>query len=185
MKPAPADSVPPPLGGRAGVILWLAQGLGAGRLPVAPGTWGSLAGLLWTAVLLASGSAIVWLLGLLGGTLASVWLCGRAEEILRQKDPQSVVIDEIIAVPLSFAGWTALRLFGSGELPSAAYFVTDGRWAGSLLVLAAFRFFDIVKPWPVYQSQSLPSGWGVTADDVLAAVYVNLLALPLLAWRGC
>jgi phosphatidylglycerophosphatase A len=40
----------------------------------------------------------------------------------------------------------------------------------------AFRFFDVLKPWPVRQSQSLPGGWGVTMDDMLAAVYVNFLA---------
>ena len=43
-------------------------------------------------------------------------------------------------------------------------------------VFAAFRFFDVLKPWPVRQSQRLPGGWGVTMDDVLAALYVNLLA---------
>lgn len=41
----------------------------------------------------------------------------------------------------------------------------------------AFRIFDVLKPWPVHQSQSPPRGWGVTMDDLLAAVYVNLVAL--------
>jgi phosphatidylglycerophosphatase A len=48
---------------------------------------------------------------------------------------------------------------------------------------AAFRFFDVLKPWPVRQSQALPGGWGVTVDDLLAALYVNLLlAVVLGAW---
>jgi phosphatidylglycerophosphatase A len=46
-------------------------------------------------------------------------------------------------------------------------------------VFAAFRFFDIVKPWPVRQSQSLPGGWGITVDDVLAAGYVNVTILVI------
>ena len=45
----------------------------------------------------------------------------------------------------------------------------------------AFRFFDVAKPWPVYQSQSLPGGWGITIDDVLAAVYVNVVVLLVYA----
>ena len=47
----------------------------------------------------------------------------------------------------------------------------------TLGVFALFRFFDVLKPWPVQQSQSLPGGWGVTIDDVLAAIYVNLAVL--------
>jgi phosphatidylglycerophosphatase A len=46
-------------------------------------------------------------------------------------------------------------------------------------VFAAFRLFDILKPWPVRQSQVLPGGWGITIDDLLAAVYVNLLFLAI------
>ena len=45
-----------------------------------------------------------------------------------------------------------------------------------------FRFFDIAKPWPVRQSQVLPGGWGITIDDVLAAVYVN--GVVLLVYAG-
>jgi phosphatidylglycerophosphatase A len=52
----------------------------------------------------------------------------------------------------------------------------------TLGLVALFRVFDIWKPWPVRQSQCLPGGWGVTVDDLLAAVYVALLSLPLLRW---
>ena len=45
----------------------------------------------------------------------------------------------------------------------------------------ACRFFDIAKPWPVRQSQSLPGGWGITIDDVLAGVYVNVAVLLVYA----
>jgi phosphatidylglycerophosphatase A len=50
-------------------------------------------------------------------------------------------------------------------------------------VFALFRFFDVLKPWPVRQSQSLPGGWGVTIDDVLAALYVNLAVLLVYAGK--
>ena len=52
-------------------------------------------------------------------------------------------------------------------------------WPLGLLAFAAFRLFDIWKPWPVGPSQNLPGGWGVTVDDVLAALYVNLVWLVI------
>ena len=68
-------------------------------------------------------------------------------------------------------------------MPGAAYFFSARTWPLTLGVFAAFRLFDVAKPWPVYQSQSLHGGWGVTIDDVLAAVYVNLVVLLVYAAR--
>ena len=161
--------------------LWIAQGLGIGRIPLAPGTFGSLLGLLWFVLLLLP--AKLWLLAL--GTLAalgvSVWLCGEAERILGQKDPGSVVLDEVAAMPVCFFGLVALQALRTGVLPGPASFFSGQGWLLTLAIFGAFRFFDVAKPWPVYQSQSLPGGWGVTMDDFLAALYVNALVLLLAA----
>ena len=73
--------------------LWIAQGFGVGRVPFAPGTFGSLIGLLWFILLLASANLIVVIAGLVAGVAISVWLCGAAELELRQADPPSVVLD--------------------------------------------------------------------------------------------
>lgn len=163
------------------LLVWTAQGFGSGRLKPGPGTWGSVVGLLWFARLVATGS--LW--GFFGGILIVIpfcaWICGRAEHVLGQKDPGSVVLDEIIAVPLCFSAWVLARIHQTGQMPEVGYFFSDGRWVGVLLIFAAFRLFDIWKPWPVRQSQSLPGGWGVTVDDLLAALYVNLVSLPFLA----
>src|ERR1035441_4298540 len=165
------------------VKLWIAQGFGIGRIPVAPGTFGSVAGVLWFVLLL--GTANLWLFA--AGTLAaialSVWLCGAAEKTLGQTDPGSVVLDEIAAMPVCYLGWVAILVWKTGALPRCADFFTARTWPLTLGVFAAFRFFDVIKPWPVYQSQSLPGGWGVTIDDVLAAVYVNLVVLLVYAGK--
>jgi phosphatidylglycerophosphatase A len=155
------------------VVLWLAQGLGIGRVPVAPGTWGSLLGLAWFALLLLPGKPWVFIGGTLLGLAASVWLCGAAEKILKQTDPGSVVLDEIAAMPVCFAAWVGILLFQNGSLPSPAWFFSGRRCWMTLGLFAAFRLFDVWKPWPVRQSQQLPGGWGITVDDLLAAVYVN------------
>ncbi len=157
-------------------ILWIAQGFGIGRIPFAPGTFGSLVGLLWFAVLLLPGNPWFGLGGMLAAMFLSVWLCGAAEKILHRTDPGSVVLDEIVAVPLCFAVWLVQYLARHGVLPAPGYFFSRDAWPLTLAVFAAFRLFDVIKPWPVRQSQRLPGGWGVTIDDVLAALYVNLLA---------
>ncbi len=158
-------------------LVWIAQGFGVGRISVAPGTFGSALGVAWFLALLATGS--LW--GLIGGTLAglalSVWLCGVGERALGKKDPGSVVLDEIAAMPACFCAWLAILTLRAGSLPAWDHVFAAGRWRAALGIFAAFRLFDVLKPWPVRQSQSLPGGWGVTVDDVLAAVYVNLLVL--------
>jgi phosphatidylglycerophosphatase A len=165
------------------VKLWVAQGFGVGRIPVAPGTFGSVAGVLWFGLLLLTGSVWLFIAGTIAAIALSVWLCGAAEKILGQTDPGSVVLDEIAAMPVCFLGWVALLVCKTNELPRAAHFFSAHTWPLTLGVFVAFRFFDVAKPWPVYQSQSLPGGWGVTIDDVLAAVYVNLVVLLVYAGK--
>ncbi len=159
------------------MILWLAQGFGLGRIPFTPGTFGSLAGMLWFGVLLSSGSLWIFTAGLVLGLFFSVWLCGAAEKILRQKDPSSVIFDELTAIPLCFMAWVALLFTHNGKLPAFEQFFTARTWPLTLGVFLLFRLLDIAKPWPVRQSQALPGGWGITVDDALAAVYVNVVWL--------
>jgi phosphatidylglycerophosphatase A len=163
------------------VKLWLAQGFGIGRIPVAPGTFGSVVGVLWFAVLLLTGNLWLFIAGAFAAIALSVWLCGAAEEVLGQTDPGCVVLDEIAAVPLCFLGLVVVQFCQSGSLPAPASFFSTHSWPWTLGVFVAFRFFDVAKPWPVRQSQSLPGGWGVTVDDLLAAVYVNAVVLLVYA----
>ena len=163
--------------------LWIAQGFGVGRIPVAPGTFGSVIGVLWFGLLLATGNLWLFTAGSIAAIALSVWLCGAAEKALGQEDPGSVVLDEIVALPVCYWGWVAILVWKTGALPAFADFFTARTWLLTLGVFAAFRFFDVAKPWPVDQSQSLPGGWGVTIDDVLAAVYVNLVVLLVYAGK--
>jgi len=142
-------------------ILFLAQGFGLGWSPRAPGTFGSLGGLL-----------LVW--GMQGLRLwesiavevvviaAGVWLCTRAGRLLGRNDPPSVVWDEIAAFPIVF--------FGVALTPLTA-----------VLGFAWFRLFDISKPWPIQHLEKLPEGWGVMFDDLLAGVYAAI-SLGLTLW---
>ena len=151
------------------IILWLAQGFGIGRIPFAPGTFGSILGIGLFAVLLWTGSPWVLAGGIIAGIALSIWLCGEGEKILGIRDPGSVVMDEVIAIPICFTGWLLMR---GAPWPTPVTLFTD-HWRVVIIVFALFRLFDITKPWPVGKSQALPGGLGITIDDVLAAVYVN------------
>lgn len=156
------------------LIVWIALGFGVGRLPKAPGTYGSILGLVW-----------FWLLSLLSNlylaaflvafsALLGVWICGEAERILKCHDPGCIVIDEIVAVPIAGLGWVAWHLSRDDSLGFVmAADLTTFSWLGLVFVL--FRFFDIAKPWPIGLSQSLPRGWGVMTDDLLAGICVAVL----------
>ncbi len=137
------------------------------RLP-APGTWGSLAGLLYFAVFFQrAGWGVNLAASAVGAYLAVAW-CGEAERRLGQRDPGQIILDEFVAMPLCFLGWPAL---------------TAGLPPGSILLagFGLFRFFDIAKPLGIARLQRLPGGWGVVVDD-LAAALVTCATLHLGAW---
>lgn len=177
MDPSKPDPVPP----KSAALLWVAQGFGLGRIPWAPGTFGTVGGLVWLAVLLAvgglwpAGSFWLYVLGMLASFALSVWLCGAAERMLGQPDPGSVVLDEIVAVPLCFLVWVASEWFSLHHWPAPAELWHSPGAGLAVAGFVLFRIFDIAKPWPVKQSQALPGGWGITVDDLLAALYVNLV----------
>lgn len=164
------------------VRLFVAQGFGIGRIPFAPGTFGSFLGLIWFAMLIATGNFWAYLAGCIEGIAFSIWLCDDAEKILGEADPGSVVLDEIIAIPFCFLPWVASVWRSDGMLPSVEYFFSGSALLMTVGLVVLFRVFDIWKPWPIRQIQRLPGGWGVTVDDLLAAVYVALLSLIFLRW---
>jgi phosphatidylglycerophosphatase A len=150
---AAAPGAPWTLSDRASMLL--ATALGAGYFPFAPGTVGSLVGLaffwpLHFAPAWAQVAATVILY------FVSVLASGRLAARLGRKDPGVVVVDEVVGmwVTLLFVPFT----------PAAAA-------AGFLL----FRALDVFKPWPARQFESLPGGWGIMTDDVMAGIYANLL----------
>jgi phosphatidylglycerophosphatase A len=134
-------------------VHFLAFGFGAGLMPRAPGTWGSLVGLV----------AAWWLLDLpwpwrIGVVVAvvglGVWLCGESARRLGRHDDQRIVFDEISGVLLT-----------SLAVPERSLF-----WMA--LVFVFFRFFDIAKPWPIRDvDHSLKGGLGIMLDDLIAAAF--------------
>ncbi len=160
-----------PLTVRERLVLFLAEGFGLGRIPVAPGTFGSLLGGFLACLLPLLGPLWLYLALTILGFFAAVYLGHAAERILGVEDPGSIVIDEIAAMPVAFLPCAFLAGGFAGTAP-AAYLASA--WWMVLISFAFFRLFDIWKPFPVYQSQSLPNGWGLVIDDFLAAGYAAL-----------
>jgi phosphatidylglycerophosphatase A len=144
------------------LIVFLATGAGSGYSPVAPGTAGSVVGLLIFAAGLGSLSAPLYLLTLLSAIAVAIWASDGAIAIFGSKDPRQVTIDEVVGM------LTALALVpGAASGPS--------RWILLGLAFLFFRIFDILKPAPVRTiERAAPGGFGVVLDDVAAGIYANL-----------
>ncbi len=202
VSPPSAPSTPPARKPR--FALFIATACGLGYLPKAPGTWGSLGGLAvamlpwWLFVVAAQalGGLEVgsWAGGLRGDPFlvsqcaiaiviaaVGVWSANRASGFWRVKDPARVVVDEVSGQHLTLLLGCALPISKAAEhmwaSPLPLGLVAFGRplnWKYLLLGLILFRVFDIWKPFPVRQAESLPGGWGIMADDWVAAIYAAI-----------
>ena len=133
----------------------VATGLGSGYSPIAPGTAGSIVGLLLFLPL----AGLAWPVQLAATavlTLVGVFAAGRVARVVERKDPGLVVVDEVAGQWITFLALPVT--------PVTAL-------AGFLL----FRVMDIVKPWPARDLERLPGGLGIMADDVAAGIYAQLL----------
>lgn len=164
-------------------VVIVAEGFGIGRSPFAPGTFGTGFGFIWIFLLLWPQSLWFYLAGMIGGLLAAVWIGSRAEIILGLKDPGSIVIDEITALPLAFLPAVFWTVENGAARPFSFYCI--GQNVSMLAVtFAAFRLFDIAKPLGIRRVQALPGGWGLVLDDVLAAAAAGLVLLGFLViWK--
>jgi phosphatidylglycerophosphatase A len=138
-------------------VHWLAFGFGTGLMPFAPGTWGSLPGIvLWWFLpkdpMLQAGVALV-------GFLIGIWICGVSAKRLGVHDHGGIVWDEIIGMFITLM-----------VVPPEPVWIA--------LAFLAFRVADIWKPWPIRDlDHRMRGGLGIMLDDVVAALYAALLLL--------
>ena len=133
-----------------------------GYVPVAPGTFGSAAGLAAFFALRGSGSTTVEVTAILLLFAVGVWSGTIAERHFGGVDPAPVVMDEVVGMLITLA-----------FLPVNA--------TGAVVGFLVFRVLDVFKPWPSARFERLPGGLGVMADDGMAAIYGNLVMRGLIA----
>lgn len=175
------------------LALFIATAGGLGYLKPGPGTWGSLAGAALAAIsfrmlaypqslryqfhgiVLDPAQAVLWITIVVA--LVGTWSAHRAAAFLNVTDPQVVVIDEV-------SGQLITLVLAAGQTQSDRTHIYDlmppglGQgllnWKYLLVGFILFRAFDIWKPFPVRQAEKLPGGWGIMADDWVAALYAAL-----------
>jgi phosphatidylglycerophosphatase A len=154
----------------------IATGFGFGFSPWMPGTVGAI----WGLPLAYAVAHLSWPLGqftaIVIAFLIGVPICSTAARVLGgKKDPGSIVWDEIASLPIVFLGISGARM-GVGDWSTA-----DWRIYAAGFVL--HRIFDITKPPPAGRAEKLPGGWGIMADDAVAAV-MACACLHGLDWMG-
>uniref|UniRef100_A0A7C4NZC0 Phosphatidylglycerophosphatase A n=1 Tax=Thermodesulfobacterium geofontis TaxID=1295609 RepID=A0A7C4NZC0_9BACT len=139
--------------------VFISSGALIGFLPPCPGTFGSLEGLIifWFLKNLSLIYQLFLILGIIIiGIISSDWV----SKFLKDKDPDFVVIDEIAGMWISVLGKNTLMEF--------------------ILAFIIFRIVDIKKPYPLKISETLPYGWGIVIDDIIAGILTNFFVILLL-----
>jgi phosphatidylglycerophosphatase A len=148
-----------PAAARLGVAIATCANLGF--VPVAPGTFGSAAGLGLFFLLVQSGSTVLYVAVTLLLLVVGTWGASVAERELGRTDPGAVVVDEVVGMLITLA-------------------FLDVTLAGAVTGFLVFRILDVVKPWPSRRFEQLHGGFGIMADDAMAAIYGNVVMRALL-----
>ena len=139
---------------------------GLGKIPIAPGTFGSI--FAWFVFIFLSHYINMIFLTFAVG-IFSVWICEKITRDLVIKDHKSIVIDELVGT------WISL-------LP--VLFIADDRYERIIyaaIALILFRFFDILKPYPIsFFDKEYKNGLGIVLDDVIAGIFSGILSVILL-----
>ena len=140
---------------------WVATWFGCGLIQPGPGTWGTLGALPFGIILLMLGGVPALVVAIAVCLALGIWASRHFEQMVREKDSSMIVIDEAVGL------WIAM-------IPAV---LTPFSIAIAFLL---FRFFDIVKPWPVsWCDKKLPGALGVMLDDVMAGIYAALILIGL------
>lgn len=155
------------------MVYWLGLGLGSGLPRRAPGTWGTIGGLIVAIPLLSLGFLPFLLITILS-CFIGIWICGRTSELMKGHDDPHIVWDEwagmwLTLLPFSYMSVTADNFWHYISQPSSL--------AALLLAFVLFRFFDIIKPPPIgWADRKVAGGLGVMLDDIIAGV------MALIVW---
>jgi phosphatidylglycerophosphatase A len=142
------------------LVIFIATGAWTGYMPFAPGTFGSIVGLLIGYLCFAPlwrRSPVACLMVFAIVFVLACWIAGSAEKVLGEHDSSKIVLDEVLGMV-------------------ATMFMNPTGWISLVAGFALFRLFDIIKPFPAsYIDRRVRGGAGVMLDDMAAAIYANLV----------
>ena len=138
---------------------------GIGKIPIAPGTWGSIFAFF---IFIYISHYVDMLIVVILSIPFSIWVCEKASVNLIEKDHKSIVIDELVGI------WIAL-------VPALYLSTQTSRTSYAVLALIFFRLFDILKPYPVsYFDKNFKNGLGIVLDDLIAGIMAIFPAMALI-----
>jgi len=141
------------------VAEYIATFFKSGRLPKAPGTWGSLAAIV--PLVFLNTHSVIYAIITVAIFGVGVWASTVVVKSTQTKDPGFVVIDEVCGMFVTFL-WIELNVMSV------------------IIGFALFRLFDIFKPYPIKRLEQFPEGYGIMLDDVMAGIYANVLLRAVL-----
>ena len=149
------------------VVYWLGIGLGSGLPRRAPGTWGTVGGLI-VAIPLMSLGFVPFLIITLLSCLIGIWICGRTSELMQTHDDPHIVWDEWAGI------WITLLPFSYMSVTTDTFWQDISQSLSIIALILAFilfRFFDIIKPPPIgWADKRVAGGLGIMLDDIIAGV---------------
>jgi phosphatidylglycerophosphatase A len=138
---------------------------GIGKIPIAPGTWGSIFAFF---IFIYISHYVDMLIVVILSIPFSIWVCEKASVNLIEKDHKSIVIDELVGI------WIAL-------VPALYLSTQTSRTSYAVLALIFFRLFDILKPFPIsYFDKNFKNGLGIVLDDLIAGIMATFPAMALI-----
>lgn len=149
------------------VVYWLGLGLGSGLPRRAPGTWGTVGGLIVAIPLLSLGFVPFLIITILSCVIGS-WICGRTSELMVGHDNPHIVWDEwagmwLTLLPLSYMGIADGNFWQNIAQTSSIVAI--------IIAFILFRFFDIIKPPPIgWADKKVAGGLGIMLDDIIAGI---------------
>lgn len=152
------------------LVYWLGIGLGSGLPKRAPGTWGTLGGLIVALPMMQLGFITFFIITVLA-SIVGIRICERTSNLMQVHDDPHIVWDEWAGMWISLLPLAFIINYAPEYLTQATY------WFSIILAFALFRFFDIAKPNPVkWADEKLTGGLGIMVDDLLAGI------MALVAW---
>ena len=152
----------------------IATWFGLGLLPVAPGTWGSLAALPFAYIITAYTCPYALLFSIVALFFIGICVSDKVEDSAQIKDPGFIVVDEVVGQWIALLPLPFLYSFLD---PNSFYYFSAPIAA---VAFVAFRIFDIWKPWPVnYADKNFSGGYGIMFDDVIAGMYALIVTSVL------
>ena len=139
---------------------WIATCFKVGYLPLAPGTWGSIFAILVWWVLLKDLDLLIFGIVIILFFFIGIIVSNIIIDQNGDNDPSHIIIDELVGQ------WLALWM-----LPDGSFYI--------IVVFILFRFFDIIKPWPIRFMEQLPKGLGVMCDDLTAGL-ITLIIIQII-----